>query len=328
MTMKAKNEVIDSVEIHHQFAEINGIRYHYAEAGKGPLVVLLHGFPELWYSWRHQIAALAKEGYHAVAPDLRGFGESEVTGKVEDYGLTNHAKDVKALIDHLDAKEAVVIGHDWGANLMWLMPMLYPETVVAVVSLSIPFYPETRDPVEIRKKWSNTFTNFSKPGATEAEFNADPERFFRLFFYGLSGDAPTEAVDNLYMKKPENDQILDDFPNPKGLPSWLSQEDLDYYVAAFKKTGLTPALNFYRNDADYYKQKEIYKKGIRQPVLFIGGEKEAAVRFGSQDPMKSALPNLRKSIILPGCGHWLQQERPDEVNSAIIEFLRQEKIRH
>jgi len=132
MTMKAKNEVIDSVEIHHQFAQINGIRYHYAEAGKGPLVVLLHGFPGLWYSWRHQIAALAKEGYHAVAPDLRGFGESEVTGKVEDYSLTNHAKDVKALIDHLDAKEAVVIGHDWGANLMWLMPMLYPETVVAV----------------------------------------------------------------------------------------------------------------------------------------------------------------------------------------------------
>jgi pimeloyl-ACP methyl ester carboxylesterase len=286
-------------------------------------VVLLHGFPELWYSWRHQLAGLAEAGYHAVTPDLRGFGDSEVTPDVADYSLSNHARDVKALIDHLGAKEAVVIGHDWGANLTWMMAMLYPETVKAVVALSIPFYPEPRDPVEIRKKWPNTFTNFAKKGATEAEFNADPERFFRLFFYGLSGDAPKELVDSLFLKKPNNDRILDNFKEPDRLPDWLTQRDLDYYVEAYKKTGITPALNFYRNDQDYSIQKEVYKKGISQPVLFIGGEKEAAVRFGSVEPMKTALPNLKAIVILPDCGHWLQQEKPREVNTAIIDFLKE-----
>jgi predicted alpha/beta-fold hydrolase len=167
-TMTA-TDTIDAVAITHHFATVNGIKYHYAEAGKGPLVVMLHGFPELWYSWRHQLAALANAGYHAVAPDLRGFGGSEVTSAVKDYSLLQHASDVKALIDQLGAKEVVIIGHDWGANLMWIMPMLYPETVKAVVSLSIPFYPAPRDPAEIRKKWSSVFTNFEKKGVVEAE---------------------------------------------------------------------------------------------------------------------------------------------------------------
>jgi pimeloyl-ACP methyl ester carboxylesterase len=324
---KIMEQVIDSTAISHQYAIINGIRYHYAEAGSGPLVIMLHGFPELWFSWRNQLKALADAGYHAVAPDLRGFGESDPTPEVKDYSLINHAKDIKALIDHLGEKEAVIIGHDWGANLMWIMPMLYPQTVKAVIGVSIPFYPEPRDPVEIRKKWTNAFTNFSKPGATEAEFNKDPERFFRLFFYGLSGNAPKEAVDSLYMKKPENNNVLDGFPEPPVPISWISKDEIDYYVKAYKKTGITPALNFYRNDADYFQLKELYKKGIKQPVLFIGGGEEPAVRFGSVEPMKAALPNLRKIVIIPGCGHWVQQERPGELNREVIDFLDNE-IKH
>jgi pimeloyl-ACP methyl ester carboxylesterase len=324
-TMEKTKEAIDSLAITHHYPVLNGIKYHYAEAGSGPLVIMLHGFPELWYSWRHQLEALAKAGYHAVAPDLRGFGESEVTVDVRDYSLLQHARDVKALIDHLGAKEAVIVGHDWGANLMWIMPMLYPETVKAVISLSIPFYPEPRDPAQIRKKWSSVFTNFEKKGVVEAEFNEDPERFFRLFFYGLSGDAPAGTVNKLYVNTSPKDKLLDSFPEPPGLPQWLTQKDLDYYSNAYKKTGITGALNFYRNtDEDYPLLKELYKKGIRQPVLFIGGGEEAALKFGSTDPMKGALPNLRKMIVLPGCGHWLQQERPAEVNAAIIEFLKQE----
>lgn len=324
---KFMEQVIDSTEISQQYATINGIRYHYAEAGNGPLVIMLHGFPELWFSWRKQLKALADAGYHAVAPDLRGFGESEVTPFVKDYSLLNHAKDIKALIDHLGEKEAVIIGHDWGANLMWIMPMLYPQTVKVVVSVSIPFYPEPRDPVEIRKKWPNAFTNFSKPGATEAEFEKDPERFFRLFFYGLSGAAPKEAVDSLYLKKPENNNVLDGFPEPAALPSWISRDEFDYYVKSYKKTGITPALNFYRNDGDYIQLKEIYKRGISQPVLFVGGGEEAAVRFGSTEPMKAALHNLRKIVIIPGCGHWVQQEKPAELNRELIDFLDKE-IKH
>jgi len=323
--MEKTKELIDSAEITHQRIMINGIKYHYAEAGTGPLVIMLHGFPELWYSWRHQLAALGKAGYHAVAPDLRGFGESEVTPDVRSYSLFQHASDVKALIDHLGAKEAVVIGHDWGANLMWIMPMLYPETVKAVVSLSIPFYPEPRDPAEIRKKWSSVFTNFEKKGIVEAEFEKEPERFFRLFFYGLSGNAPKGTLEKLYLHTKPEDNLLDSFPQTDELPAWLSQEDLDYYVNAYEGTGITGALNFYRNtDEDYLKLVVAYQKGINQPVLFIGGAEEGAVKFGSTEPMKAALPNLRRTVILPGCGHWLQQERPAEVNTAIIEFLDKE----
>ena len=323
--MGKTQELIKATVIKHHRVTINGIKYHYAEAGEGPLVVMLHGFPELWYSWRHQLEALAKAGYHAVAPDLRGFGQSEVTPEVRDYSLFQHASDVKALIDYLGAEQSVIIGHDWGANLMWIMPMLYPQKIEAVVSLSIPFYPEPRNPAEIRKKWSSVFTNFEKKSVIEAEFEKEPERFFRLFFYGLSGNAPTGTLEKLYIQTTPEDKLLESFPQTDKLPAWLSQSDLDYYVNAFKKTGITPALNFYRNtDEDYPKLKMLYQKGINQPALFIGGAEEGAVKFGSTEPMKAALPNLRKTIILPGCGHWLQQERPAEVNTAIIEFLNKE----
>jgi pimeloyl-ACP methyl ester carboxylesterase len=325
--MKNK-ELINSVEITHNYPTINGIKYHYAEAGEGPLVIMLHGNLELWYSWRQQVVALANAGFHAVAPDLRGFGESEVTEQVKDYSLLNHAADIKALIDDLGEKKAVVIGHDWGANLMWIMPMLYPETVKAVISLSIPFYPEPRDPAQIRtwaKDKFNFLAYFERKGKAEAEFNQDPERFFRLFFYGFSGDAPKGVIDTLFLEKTADANLLDGFPEPENLPSWMNEEDLDYYVAAFKKTGITPAMNFYRNmDSDYPALKEIYKKGIKQPVLFIGGGEEAAVRFGNFEPMKNALPNLRKAIVLPGCGHWVQQERAEDANKLIIEFLDEE----
>lgn len=315
---------IDGVQIAHQYPIINGIRYHYAEAGEGPLVLMLHGAFELWYSWRHQLAALAEGGYHAVAPDLRGFGESEVTPDVRDYSLLQHARDVKALIDHLGATKAVVIGHDWGANLMWIMPMLYPETVKAVVSISIPFYPEPRDPSKMKNFFTGKFSfmgYFQKPGAAEEEFNQDPERFFRLFLYGFSGDAPKGTVDNLFADKPADATLLEGFPEPEKLPSWLSQQDVDYFVQAYKRTGITGALNFYRNtETDYPFLKNIHQKEISQPALFIGGGEEAAVRYGNLELMKTALPNLRKTVIL-NCGHYVQQERKDEVNKELIDFL-------
>ncbi|MEZ2442326.1 alpha/beta fold hydrolase [Chitinophaga sp. RCC_12] len=315
----------DSIKLTHQYITVNGIKYHYAEAGKGPLVILLHGFPELWYSWRQQLSALAQAGYHAVAPDLRGFGESEVTTDERDYSLIQHARDVKALIDHIGADKVVIVGHDWGANLMWTMAQLYPNTVSAVVALSIPFYPEPRDPAMIRKKWSSVFTNFEKKGIVETEFEKNPERFFKLFFYALSGDAPDGTIEKLYLKTTPNDRLMTSFPPTDHLPAWLSKEDLDYYVNAYKKTGITGALGFYRNtDEDYPKLKKIYKRGITQPVLFIGGAKEAAIKFGSTEQMKNSLPNLRKVILLENCGHWVQQERAQEVNNALIEFLKQE----
>jgi pimeloyl-ACP methyl ester carboxylesterase len=310
-------------EVMHHEPNVNGIRYHYAEAGDGPLVLLLHGFPELWYSWRHQLSALAGAGYHAVAPDLRGFGRSEVTTQVEDYGLLHHAEDVKALVDHLGERETVLVGHDWGANLTWAMALLHPTMVKAVVALSIPFYPRPRDPAEM-KQFSKGHFNFVE--WTEVEFQQNPRRFFRKLFYGLSGDAPAGTLERVFLGKPSNEKSVDGFPAPTELPHWLTEDDIDYYVSSFQKTGIWGAMGFYHNmENDHRELQHLYQRSPHQPTLFVGGADEPAVRFGSLEPMKSALPNLRTPLLIPGCGHWVQQERPDEVNAAIIPFLNGER---
>jgi len=314
-------------QLQHQYVQVNGIRYHYAEAGAGPLVLMIHGFPELWYSFRHQLGSLASAGYRAVAVDLRGFGESEVTTRQEDYSLLKHAADVRALLAALGASEATLVGHDWGANLVWAMALLYPELVNGVIALSIPFYPEPQDPAKIRSFAQGSFNfveYFQRPGAVESEFEQDPRRFLRAFFYGLSGDAPPGTIDHLYRGKPATAKLLDGFPVANVLPPWLGEADLDYYVAAFTKTGMSGALGFYRNlEHDHAALKQIYSHALKAPVLFIGGEKEAAIRFGSLEPMRRSLPNLKKALVLLGCGHWVQQERAEVVNRELIEFLNQ-----
>jgi epoxide hydrolase A/B len=311
--------------IEHRYLQINGIRYHYAEAGTGPLVVMVHGFPELWYSYRHQVVALAAAGYRAVAVDLRGFGESELSARVEDYSLLQHGRDVAALIANLDPEGAVLVGHDWGANLAWAMALGYPGLVRSVVGLSIPFYPEPRDPLQIKRSNPGHFNfveYFQRTGAAESELERDPRGFFRAFFYGLSGDAPPGTVDHLYGGKPADAKLLDGFPVPETLPPWLSEYDVEYYATAFEKTGLSGALGLYRNmERDYPRLKELYRNALNQPALFIGGELEAAVRFGSLEPMQRALPRLYKALTLPNTGHWLQQERADQVNHELVAFL-------
>ncbi len=220
------------------------------------------------------------------------------------------------------------MGHDWGANISWLMPMLYPETIKALVVLSIPFYPEPRDPEKMKNFFKDKFSfmgYFQKPGAAEAEFEEDPQKFYRLFLYGFSGDEPKGTIDNLFANKPADSKLLVGFPEPSKLPSWLTQKEIDYYAKAYKKTGLTGTLNFYRNvNEDYPLLKEAYKNKITQPVLFIGGAEEAAVKYGDFDAMKNALANLRKTIILKGCGHYVQQERTEVVNAELIKFLDEE----
>ncbi len=314
--------------IEHHHIELEGIRCHYALAGSGPLVVLVHGFPELWYSWREQLSALAAAGFRAVAPDLRGFGESSVPERVEDYSLLEHGADIQGLIAALGEQRAVLVGHDWGANLVWLMALRYPQLVRAVVALSVPFYPEPRDPSAIKAFASGHFNfmqYFQRPGAVEAEFERDPRGFLRRFFYGLSGDAPRGTVEHLFQEKPANATLMDGFPAPPAELPWLRERDLDRYVSAFERTGLSGALGFYRNlERDYPALKEIYRHRLEQPVLFLGGAEEPTLRFGSLDPMRRSLPNLRQAIVLPGCGHWVQQERAAAVNEALVAFLKDE----
>jgi pimeloyl-ACP methyl ester carboxylesterase len=323
--METYTETINEVEIYHKFAIINGITYHFAEAGKGPLLILVHGFPELWYSWRHQLPTLSKAGYRVVAPDLRGFGQTEGTDNLSDYSLFNYAKDIKELIDYLGNQNAVIVGHDWGANIGWLMPLIYPDKIKALIALSIPYYPQPRNPEEI-KKWSQGKFSFplyfEKRGAVEAEFEENPKEFFRKFFYGLSGNAPTGLIDTLFLKKPENAKLLDGIPEPAELPEWITDQDIDYYANTYSKKGISYALNFYRTThLDYPRLKEAYQNKINKPVLFIAGASEAAIKFGSVEPMKHSLPKLDQIVLLSNCGHWIQQERATELNNYILEFL-------
>jgi pimeloyl-ACP methyl ester carboxylesterase len=316
-----------STEVTDHETSVNGIRYHHQEAGSGPLVVLLHGVPDLGHSWRNQLPALAAAGYRAVAPDLRGCGGSEVLPHVGDYSLFRHAGDVAALIKALGARDAVLVGHDWGANLTWAMSLLFPTLVRAIVSISIPYYPQPRDPAEIHEFSRGRFdfvTYFQKVGAAEAEMSVDPKRFFRRLFFGFSGDAPAGTVDRLFLQKSADATLMDGFPDPapSQLPDWLTEHDVEVYASAYTKTGLGGILGFYRNiGTDYPALKAAYERPPTQPVLFLGGAVEAAVRFGSLEPMKVSLPNLQRTIVLPGCGHWVQQERGPEVNAAIVSFL-------
>lgn len=317
-------------DIAHRYIQTNGITMHIAEAGEGPLVILLHGFPELWYSWRHQLPALAAVGYHAVAPDVRGYGQTDAPQAVESYSLLNMTADIVGLLDALGEEKAVLIGNDWGANIAWWCARLYPERFAAMVTLNIPYEHCPPASTQMLKQWSGNAFNFAlyfqEPGIAEKELEADVRRTLRLFLYSLSGDAPADLVLTLFTKKPTDAGALDDMPEPQRLPTWLSEADLDYNTQMFTRTGFRGALNRYRNrDRDWEELSRLGETSVKQPVLFIGGERDSTLRFASLEAMK-ALPHLRKVVLLPNCGHWTQQEHPDEVNFEIIAFLQQEII--
>jgi pimeloyl-ACP methyl ester carboxylesterase len=289
--------------------------------------VLVHGVPELWYSWRHQLPALAAAGYHAVAPDVRGYGDSDAPDSIEAYSMGNLTADVVGLLDDAGAEQAVLVGHDWGASTTWACAELFPDRISAVVALSVPYHPRPSIPPTqgLRQFNPDTFNfalYFQQPGVAEAELEPDVARSMRLFMYALSGDAPPDLVPYLFTQKPASQGVLDGMPDPDQLPPWLSQADLDVYVQAFSKTGFHGALGPYRNmDRDWADLPQVGTAGVNQPTLFIGGRRDSAVMFGSFDPMEAAVPNLRKIVLLPKCGHWTQQERPDEVNAELLDFL-------
>ena len=319
--------------ITHQQIQTNGITMHIAEAGNGHLVVLLHGFPEVWYAWRHQLPALAEAGYHAIAPDLRGYGETDIPDTIDSYSTITMTEDIRGLLNALNAEKAVIIGHDIGAHIAWLFAELYPQRVSAVVGLSVAWHPRADlPPSQLVKRAAHgkfsMFQYFLEPGLAESELETDIRDSLRRFLYSLSGDAPADLVSYLFTGKPAELKLLDEMQDFTTLPDWLTETDLNYYVRAYQRTGFGGALNFYRNkDRDWQELGRKQIANVSQPSLFIGGERDCSVIFGSVEPMKTALPNLRKLVILPSCGHWVQEERPKEVTTAIIDFLQQEDIR-
>lgn len=311
--------------------DVAGSRVHCVEAGEGPLVILVHGFPESWYSWRHQIPAIAAAGFRVVAIDVRGYGRSSKPLAVEDYRMVRLVADNVGLVSALGETTATIIGHDWGAPIAWNSAMLRPDVFTAVAGLSVPFSPpgEIRPSVAMRAMAGDEefyVEYFQEPGRAEAEIEADVRGWLLGFMFSGSGDAPPpDPSKGTIATIPRGAKMRDRFSFPDPLPAWLTEADLDVYTSEFEHSGLRGPLNRYRNvDRDFEDLAAFRGARIDVPSLFIGGDRDGPTIWGAPAIAAFAhtLPQLRGSTVLPGCGHWTQQERPDEVNALLVDFLR------
>ncbi|MFN8559753.1 MAG: alpha/beta hydrolase [Dehalococcoidia bacterium] len=314
-------------DITHRTVQTNGIRMHIAESGQGPLVLLCHGFPETWYSWRHQLPALAAAGYHAVAPDQRGYGQTDAPEAIDRYTSFHLVGDMVGLLDALGETTAVIVGHDWGAIVAWQATLLRPDRFRAVAALSVPFVPRgPLPPTQMFRMMAgdNFFyiLYFQEPGVAEAELDRDPRRALRATLYTGSGDAPEGAGWRLALHKEAG--FLDALMDPPALPSWLTEADVDAYAADFARSGFRGGINWYRNfDRNWELGAPWQGAQVTVPALFVAGDRDLVIAMmgDAVQGMPQLVPGLTRSLLLPGCGHWTQQERPTEVNEALLTFL-------
>lgn len=313
-----------------QFFTTNGIRIRAAVEGTGPVVIMVHGFPELWYSWRHQIRAVAEAGFRVVAPDVRGYGGSDKPDPIAAYDMVEMTSDVIGLIDALGEDTAILVGHDWGAPIVWNTAYLHPDRIAAVAGLSVP--PGRRGQVPNLELWRQVYSGqffyqlyFQPEGVAEAELEADVRSSLARIYYFASGDVPAEDLVRVAAKGPDA-AFLDGMSLPQVLPDWLSEADLDYFTAAFRASGFRGPLNRYRaQDRDWELLPELAELTIGQPSCFIAG---------ARDVVRSFLPGVdlyanpgalcsdfRGATIIEGEGHFVQQEAPEAVNRALLDFL-------
>jgi pimeloyl-ACP methyl ester carboxylesterase len=302
---------------------------HLLEAGDdGPLVVLAHGFPELAWSWRHQLPALAEAGYRVVAPDQRGYGGSSRPEAVEDYDIAHLTGDLVGLLDVLGEDRAIFIGHDWGSMVVWQLSLLHPERVTGVCGMSVPFVPRASGPpIQImRAVFQGQFfyiVYFQEPGVADAELGADPARTMRRLLAGMSPRdlSPDEAST---FSADDGRGFVDRIPEPDGLPDWLTQAELDHYVAEFSRTGFTGGINWYRNfDRNWELTPQLAGAKVEVPSFFIGGADDPVLTMSPPDGQDAWLTDHRGSVIIDGAGHWVQQEAPEQVNAALLDFCDQ-----
>jgi pimeloyl-ACP methyl ester carboxylesterase len=299
---------------------------HVAEAGSGPLVLLLHGFPELWYSFRHQIEPLATAGYHVVVPDQRGYGETDAPRDVDDYTLLHLAGDVVGLIDAMGESQCVLVGQDWGSPVATAVALFRPDLVRGIALLSTPYFPrgDVDFLTELTDKLGdgNYQTFFQEPGVAESVLDADVRATVLGSLLGISGDAVevhTTADIDSSAGMPSYDET--------NLPEWLTTADVDYYTEQFTRTGYRGGLNWYRNHpANWELMAAWHQAPIHAPAMFVGGDRDPVLNWpGSRELVAGLgdrlLPNLRTSVVLDGCGHWVPQERAEEVTRLLLEFL-------
>lgn len=303
-----------------------------AVEGEGPLVVMVHGFPESWYSWRHQIGPVAAAGYQVAAIDVRGYGGSDKPARVDAYSMQELTADVAGVVEALaPGQKAILIGHDWGAPIVWNTALTRPDVISAVAGLSVPYTGvPTRPFTEI---FTELFTSkghffyqawFQEVGPPEAEAEADVRDFLRKFYYGIAGEAP----DGSWPQKKHGASMLEGMTDPEVFPAWMSAEDLDYYVGEFERSGFFGPISRYRNHERDFEWLQAFKdRKIEQPSLLIGGDRDPAFNGFGRIPDPSALmrmhvTDLRGAHVLPGVGHWTQQERPAEVNALLLDWLK------
>jgi len=315
-------------DVTHRQIQTNGLSMHIAEAGNGPLVVLCHGFPECWYSWRHQLVALADAGYHAVAPDQRGYGETDAPEPIEAYTVMHLVGDIVGLVHALGDEPAVIVGHDWGSPVAWNSALMRPDLFRAVASLSVPT--SDRGPMAPMRGARQLFGDrffyqlyFQTPGVAEHELQHDVAVTMRKLLVGASGKVERSMFDPNAMP-PASAYMLETMEDPgDDLPDWLTREDVAYFTETFSKTGFRGGLNWYRNIDRFWELSAAFQgRQITQPALFVAGDRDVVpFNEAAETAMRAVVPNLREVTILPGIGHWTQQEAPESVNGALIEFL-------
>lgn len=310
-----------------QTLDVNGIRMRVAFQGSGPLVLLCHGFPESWVSWRHQLDALAAAGYRAVAPDMRGYGGTDAPPHPDSYTMLHHAGDMVDLVHVLGETEAVIVGHDWGAPAAWNSALMRPDVFRAVAFLGVPFSsPSRMDLFSVMEAQGITtfyMQYFEKPGVAEAELEADVEASLRRIYFSMSGDGPGRTVAGVMAP---GAGFLDATVDPPVLPRWIDPEDLAYVAGEFSRTGFRGGLNWYRAVRRTTELMAPWRGcTIRQPSLFIAGSRDDVLKFPGVnsriEQFPRTLPALRGSHIIEGAGHWIQRERAAEVSALLVEFV-------
>lgn len=323
MTADAANDLT------HHTVQLDEVRIHAVEAGPpdGLVVLMVHGFPESWYSWRHQMTTLASAGYRAVAIDVRGYGRSSAPSEIEAYSMLRLVGDNVGVVDALGADRAVVVGHDWGSPIACTSALLRPDVFVGLGILSVPYSPRgTVRPLEQMRAIGGDeefyIEYFQEPGRAEAEIEIDLRDWLLAFYHSASGDGALTATGMATI--PAGGRMRDRLVVPDDHPAWLPEADFEVYVGEFERTGLTGGLNRYRNvDEDWRDLAAFTHAPITVPAFFVGGSLDGPTIWGRAaiDRFDQNLPDLRHSEILTGCGHWTQQERPAEVDAVLLDFL-------
>jgi pimeloyl-ACP methyl ester carboxylesterase len=308
--------------------------------GEGPLVLMVHGFPESWYSWRHQIGPIAEAGFTAAAIDVRGYGGSQKFSEVADFSMENIVADVRGVADALSpGRPVLLVGHDWGAPIVYNSALIHPDRFTALATLSVVYtgVPARSFDDIIKEQFDdkNRFfyqSYFREPGHAEAVFDPNPRDFLRKFYYIISGDVQASELTAAFAKD-GGAALLDGMPDPNPFPAWLSDTDLDYFVREFEGSGFFGPLSRYRNHTrDFQYLQQFKDRRLTQPAFFIAGNRDGAFNgFGGlADPiatMRGFAPNLEGGHVLDGCGHWTQQERPAEVTALLVPWLKSLKGR-